>query len=364
MLKPGRWLVFVLLLLISLLMQASPLPGLPPAASSTHEVRGETAADTASTATTFSFSQRWQQLNFWILQQQRDFHRQLVHQVEAYAEQQRGSLAWSLMLVSFLYGVFHAAGPGHGKAVLTTYLLTQPEALRRGLFYSVLAALLQGVTAILLVTILVLGLGALAREAFQSVIYLEMLSFMVVALLGGWLMWRSGLAWRHHQTRHKPIFTPLTSPTAPALLRPEMASSQAFLPADAACAHCGKVHHVAPSQLEQKNFWQGAGLILAIGLRPCSGAVLLLAVTSLLGIFWIGVLSTLAMAVGTALTVASLAVIAVKARHWAQRLLRLQQTGWSRWSLLLSALGGLLLFALGFSLVWHLWTADVPSGFL
>lgn len=354
--------LLVFLLLISGLVHTSALPGLPPSSAVDQELVAEVRSTSATTS--WSVAQRWQQLNLWILQQQRDFHRQLVHQVEAYAEQQRWSLAWSLMLVSFLYGVFHAAGPGHGKAVLTTYLLTQPEALRRGLFYSVLAALLQGVTAILLVAVLVLGLGALAREAFQSVIYLEMLSFVLVALLGAWLVWRSWRAWRRAALPPAPAFTPLPTQAVSAVLKPSLTPRLDLAPTEAACAQCGKVHHVAPKDLEHKSFWQGAGLILSIGLRPCSGAVLLLAVTSLLGIFWIGVLSTLAMALGTALTVASLALIAVKARDWAQRLLHLQQGGWSRATLVLSALGGGVLMALGFSLAWNLWMVEAPSGFL
>jgi len=43
-----------------------------------------------------------------------------------------GSAVWGLFGLSFAYGVFHAAGPGHGKALIASYMLANERALRRG----------------------------------------------------------------------------------------------------------------------------------------------------------------------------------------------------------------------------------------
>ena len=60
--------------------------------------------------------------------------------------------------------------------------------------------------------------------------------------------------------------------------------------------------------------------MIAVGLRPCSGAIIVLVFALAQGLFWIGVASTFVMGLGTAITVASIASIAVGARGFAGRL--------------------------------------------
>ena len=64
---------------------------------------------------------------------------------------------------------------------------------------------------------------------------------------------------------------------------------------------------------------RGLSAIVAVGLRPCSGAILVLVFALAQGLFWAGVVATLVMGVGTAITVAIIAMIAVGARTWAKR---------------------------------------------
>ena len=59
---------------------------------------------------------------------------------------------------------------------------------------------------------------------------------------------------------------------------------------------------------------------MAVGLRPCSGAILVLVFALANGLFWAGVASTIVMGVGTAITVAAIATLAVGARSLAARL--------------------------------------------
>ncbi|WP_404415618.1 nickel/cobalt transporter [Marinospirillum sp.] len=349
-------LFYCLLLLLPGVSLASPLPGTPERAPEVQEQDEAEQQETQSTT--------WQQFNFWIMQKQREFHRSLADAMEKLSEQVTWNNAWALLLLSFLYGVFHAAGPGHGKAVLTAYLVTQPEKLRRGLFLSFIAALLQGVTAILLVTLLVHLLGRLAREAFASVVYVEMASFAAIALLGlGLLVTALHRLWKLRYTP-API---LQYPIAKQKLQQDFVSLKPLETASPGkspqvCPSCGKAHHLAPEQTEGKSLLQTSGLLLSIGLRPCSGAVLVLVVANLLGLWWMGVAAVMTMAIGTSLTVMFLATLAVKTRDLAYRLLGLQGHALTWLALLLGGLGGLAILLLGISLLMSVNQAPHPLG--
>ena len=85
--------------------------------------------------------------------------------------------------------------------------------------------------------------------------------------------------------------------------------------------HCGHAHGPTPDQLAGPGGWQrGLGAIFAVGLRPCSGAILVLVFALAQGLFWAGIAATFVMGLGTAITVATIAVLAVSAKGLAQRL--------------------------------------------
>jgi nickel/cobalt transporter (NicO) family protein len=85
--------------------------------------------------------------------------------------------------------------------------------------------------------------------------------------------------------------------------------------------HCGHSHGPAPSELAGPGGWgRGFAAILTVGIRPCSGAILVLVFALAQGLFWAGIAATLLMGLGTAITVAAIAVVAVSAKDIAARL--------------------------------------------
>lgn len=283
-----------------------------------------------------------QSLSLQLVAWQRDFHRALTMAITNFSGTPSAS-AWAALLgISFAYGVFHAAGPGHGKAVLTTYLLSQGGAVRRALGLSFAASMLQGVVAISLVVVLVHGLGWVTRQAMGSVVWVEQASFLMVALLGAWLCWRA-----IRQLRR-------TSPAAAERAAHEHDHSHSHGHGhDHSHGHahcCGGHHHVDPQQAAD---WRTAlATVVSIGIRPCSGGVLLLGAASLLGQFAVGVAAVMVMALGTALTVSALALASVFARGWAEKQLA-RQSDLQRASRLLgwvALAGGLAIMSLGISL--------------
>lgn len=216
-----------------------------------------------------------------LLAWQSHFYREMTATLKAVA--QTPAALWTLLLLGFGYGVFHAAGPGHGKAVISAYIVADDRSLRRGLALSFAAAMLQALVAIALVFVMTLALNATAGTMSAATLMIEQASFALVAAVGFWVLWRK----------------------AGALLSLGR-GAQAH---DATCDH---VHMPGPEAIARLAGWREmAGVVLAAGLRPCAGALIILVFSASQGLLWAGIAATLAMALGTALTTGALAALAV-----------------------------------------------------
>ena len=295
---------------------------------------------------------QWPQLTYRLIRYQMEFHRELGSLLRASVDLQWSTLL-SLLMVSFLYGVFHAAGPGHGKVILSTYLATQPSRLRQAITLSALAALLQALVAIGLIGVTGWLLGMSARQAQGWSLWLDRSSFLLVALMGAYLALRAA---RQLWPLRKPRPT-----MAIRRLRPQLAREKSELDLlraattrhEQADCGCGHAHAPSPEQLASAQSWRSlVGICLSMGLRPCSGALLLLVLARVMEHFWLGAAATLAMAVGTAITVSLLALLSQKARHLALRMAagKGNQT-LTRVSQMMALLGGIVLMAVGGSLM-------------
>lgn len=283
-------------------------------------------------------SSGWNQLVGWVFHTQSGLHRQLAQAMRAVG-QEGWIAAASLIGLSFLYGVLHAAGPGHGKAVMTAYLSTNQARARQGLLLATLAALFQGLVAVLLVEIVTNLLGYSLRHTMHAGTQMESLSFALVTLLGAVLALKGAVAlyrrWRRRRTGSTGLFT------AGAGMR-------------AYCADCGGLHRLAITHDKTSINWrEGLPVALVIGARPCTGAILVLLAAYPLGLRWAGIAAVLAMSVGTALTVSLFAVGAVSARTGVLRVLERSgaRSDRVRASLeILALVGGLFICLLGMGL--------------
>ena len=256
---------------------------------------------------------------------------QLTHLMSAKVHALHGdpSAFWGLVGFGLAYGVFHAAGPGHGKALIASYMLANERSLRRGAALALLAALLQAVVAIALVGAAGFALNATASEVNSAAAWLELMSYAGIAVIGMWLAVRKGRALaaavrRHGERRQALASTPayagvVWNPAVPAF-RP--ASFRAASPSGSALAEdeCGHLHAPDPSTLDGAFSWRdAAGTVVAAGARPCAGAILILVFALAQGLFLAGVAATLAMALGVAVTTGALATLAVFAKSAAMR---------------------------------------------
>ena len=94
--------------------------------------------------------------------------------------------------MSFVYGIFHAAGPGHGKAVISSYLVANEETWRRGIVLSFASALLQAFVAVAIVGIAAVLLNATAGQMCNAERVIELASYALIALVGARLIWVKG----------------------------------------------------------------------------------------------------------------------------------------------------------------------------
>jgi nickel/cobalt transporter (NicO) family protein len=244
----------------------------------------------------------------WILAEQARFYLMLSHLIRE--SKANGSAAATLLGVSFVYGVFHAAGPGHGKAVISSYLVANEETWRRGVALAFAAAVLQSLTAIAIVAVAAVLLDATAEMMSNTVRVIETASYALIVLIGLQLLWVKGRAfwhlWRgsrhvhhHHDHGHHHHHHDGGDEV------------QAW----------GHAHAPEPAELKGPHWLRrGLAAIVAVGVRPCSGAIIVLVFALAQGLFWIGVASTFVMGLGTAITVAAVATLAVNARGLAGRI--------------------------------------------
>lgn len=285
--------------------------------------------------------QAWPQVMMKSIIWQREVNQQMSGLLKAVAENPTKA-GGSLLIFSFLYGVLHALGPGHGKIVITTWLATHPSKLKSSIGLTLASSLLQGLVAIALVVVVLTVLQLPARQLHMSSFWLEKGSYALVGVLGLLLCWRAVKKLR--ALLQKPKF-------------------KAFTLHHVHDAHCGCGHQHVPTQeqLQSGDDWRARlVIILSMGMRPCSGAIMVLLFSKVIGVFSWGVMSALAMAAGTSLTITSLALLVHSFRQLAVKLsgnktpVLWRQVGWTT----LALAGGVILLVAAVTM----WVSAVPVG--
>ncbi len=302
----------------------------------------------------------------WVALQQAAFYRALTSALSAIKA--NGWAAWLLLGLSFAYGVFHAVGPGHGKAVISAYLVSSGETVRRGIALSFMAAFVQAVTAIVVVAVIAVVLHATAMTMTQATDWFEIASYGLVAVVGGWLLWSKTFGGGHHHHHHH------------------------FHPGDhdhddhddghhhghhhdeahehdhhhdhqhGADCHDHHVHaRVAAPGKPRAPMLRAWSTIMAVGIRPCSGAIIILVFALSQGLFLAGVAATFVMAVGTGLTVAAMATLAVSARGVAVRLAGVDSPATARLVKAAEIIAAATVLLLGLTLLGGALVSGLPS---
>ncbi len=208
---------------------------------------------------------------------------------------------WWLGSVSFLYGIVHAAGPGHGKVVISSYLVANEARIRRGVLIAFIAAMAQAVAAVSIIGLMAVILNMTSMAITATAKTFEAGSFALVALLGiyltaqkgraAWSVMRGGDPHAHHHHHHghdsqrdQHHHNEAHEAHGHDGHRHEHGASKA-----GHVAACGHSHVPAEAALRKPGFAGAAAAVVSVGIRPCSGALVILVFALSQGIFWAGV---------------------------------------------------------------------------
>lgn len=291
---------------------------------------------------------------FW----QSGFYRSMTATLRAMKSD--GTAGFWLVGLSFAYGIFHAAGPGHGKAVISAYVLANRQSVRNGALLAMASALAQAVSAVLLVSVAAIVIGATSIAMTRAAQVFEIGSFGLISALGAWMVAVKivvPLA-RLYRRRYAPVA--IAPPAGPAA---ELAVGAG------ACRHghlhgigdgalacgCANAHMPEPETAAGPLDWRkAASTIAAVGIRPCTGALIVLVFALSQGIYAAGIVATFAMAIGTGLTVSTLTLATIFARRIALRLAAAGNGGSHRFACaqgVIEALAAGLILAFGLTML-------------
>ncbi|MEX5763514.1 nickel/cobalt transporter [Proteus mirabilis] len=125
----------------------------------------------------------WSELTYFNVQWQKVINSYLAELMQDISEN-NWQVGFILIGVSFLYGLLHAVGPGHGKVIISTYIATHPTKLKQSAWLSVLASLLQGTVAIVIITVILIILNLSSSHLKIASHYIENISYLLISLSG------------------------------------------------------------------------------------------------------------------------------------------------------------------------------------
>jgi ABC-type nickel/cobalt efflux system permease component RcnA len=244
--------------------------------------------------------------------------------------------------------------------------LANKETIRNGALLAMLSAFLQALVAIALVAVAagVLQVSGVAMN--RATWWLELASYALMVALGAWLVFKHVF---------QPVLSSLRDRMSAHAVNTQHTHAQ-HSHGGHACNHdhahhphihhhthhhhthvhdenCGHVHMPDPALISGPMNWSKAtSAILAVGLRPCTGAIFVLVFSLAQGFFIAGIAAALAMGLGTGLTVAALACSSL----WiSQAAVQSESASQRRWQkalmLILQALASVAVLALGLLLL-------------
>ena len=213
-----------------------------------------------------------------------------------------------LIASAFAYGVIHSAGPGHGKAVALSYILSCKPSFSQGLIFGNLVALTHGFSGIFFVLTVKYSLQTSISASLETMTNItQIISYSLITCLGLIIFFRTIYKWNKNKTGHHEPRTKLFA--------------NPFITA------------------------------IAVGIIPCPGVVMVMLFAISLDLTWLGILLGTTISFGMASTITLVVIAGMSGKAAVLSLV----SNHSRILILLEhmieAMAGLLVACLGFILL-------------
>jgi ABC-type nickel/cobalt efflux system permease component RcnA len=195
---------------------------------------------------------------------QREMNRTISRELRAVRESGSTKALLAVTGVAFIYGVLHAAGPGHGKLVVSSFFVAREARIVAGILTGTAISFLQALTSIVLVCGLGVVLGQHGFDVLGRSVWLEALSYALIVAIG-LVIAVSAVRGAHHHDHGG-----------------------------------GRV---------------GIGMIVAAGITPCASALIIMLFALTNNVLLVGIGATLVMAVGMSLTTSLVGILTIVGRR-------------------------------------------------
>ena len=249
---------------------------------------------------------------------QRELNRFLGGKLKESSDQGSWLAALTVLIASFLYGVLHAAGPGHGKMVVASYFTAKKAPLKTGILMGGVIALTQALVAISVVGLLFIVIGRSQQQVMSDANWLELASYGIIFCIGTYMTFCALTGREAFAHDHGPAASTFDDGAK------ESHDHHDHHHHDHDQHHHGHDH----GETNVRETWLARfartlvgrdGEIVAVGIvsgvRPCTGSILVLLFSLANGVFLLGIAAALAIAFGVAITVSVLGIATIVMRR-------------------------------------------------